>query len=65
VNTITETMDDARRYTSKRPQPRDEADDRRYYRAHPDRCLLLEDAEGIVRAVIWPDGTKLVDGQPV
>jgi hypothetical protein len=24
VNTITETMDDARRYTSKRPQPGDE-----------------------------------------
>jgi hypothetical protein len=26
---------------------------------------LLEDAEGIVRAVIWPDGTILVDDQPV
>ena len=63
--TVAETMDDVRLYTSKGPQPGDEAMIVGTLALTPERCVGLEDAEGIIRAVIWPDGTKLVDNQPV
>lgn len=63
--TAAETMDDVRLYTSIGPQPGDEALIVGTIALTPERCVGLEDADGVVHAVIWPDGTKLVDGQPV
>lgn len=62
--TAAATLDDVRLYTSVGEQPGDEALIAGTIALTPERCVGIEDAEGVIRAVIWPAGTTLVESDP-
>ena len=61
----TETLDDIILHSAVVAQPGDEAIILGTVALTPQRCVGIEDADGVIRAVVWPDETQLVESDPV